>query len=83
MRHPPYFVKASRSLNLALQSAYVWHYLKTELDAVTDAPLTMVVRTGDMATCRFLDNFIRTTEELLAHTALLRCQFTNPVKAVS
>ena len=50
---------------------------------MTDAPLTMVVRTGDMATGRFLDNFIRTTEELLVHTALLRCQFTNPVEAVS
>ena len=83
MRHPPYFVKASRSPNLALRSAYVRHHLKTQLDAVTDAPLTMVVRTGDMATCRFLDNFIRTTEGLLEHTALLRCQFINPVEAVS
>jgi hypothetical protein len=50
---------------------------------VTDVPLTMVVRTGDLAAGRFLDNYLRTTGELLRHPALPRCEFTNPAEAVA
>jgi hypothetical protein len=83
MPRRPYVMKASRSPNLVLRSAYVLHHLKTQLHAMSDAPLTMVVRTGDMATRRFLANYLRTIEELLAHPALPRCQFINPVNAIA
>ena len=82
-RHPPYVVNASRPPNLSLRSTYVWPHLRTQLDSVTDVPLTMVVRTGDLAAGRFLDNYLRTTGELLRHPALPRCEFTNPAEAVA
>lgn len=83
MRRPPYLLKASRPPNLSLRSAYVWPHLQTQLNFATDVPLTMVVRSGDLATGHFLDNFLRTTRQLVKHPALQECEFTNPATAVA
>lgn len=83
VRRPPYLVKASRSPNLSLRSTYVWPHLRSQLDLVTDVPLTMVVRSGDLATGHYLGNFLQTTRQLATHPALRECEFTNPATAVA
>ena len=83
IRRPPYLLKASRSPNLSLRSTYVWTHLRTQLDLVTDVPLTMVVRSGDLATSHFLGNFLETTRQLVKHPALPGCEFTNPATAIA
>jgi hypothetical protein len=83
VRRPPYFLRASRSPNLGLASFYVWPHLRTQLDLETKAPLSIVVRSGDLANERFLKNFQRTTRELVKHPALGRCEFTNPAAAIA
>jgi len=83
VRRPPYVVKASRSPNLALSSSYVWPHIRGELDKESDAPLSMVLRSGDLNEPVFLRNFLRTTGELLRHPRLGRCEFTTPDVAVA
>lgn len=83
MRRPPYLLKASRSPNLSLRSSYVWPHLRTQLDLITNVPMTMVVRTGDLASEHFLRNFLRTTRQFLTHPTLAVCEFTNPATAVA
>jgi len=83
MRRPPYLLKASRPPNLSLRSSYVWPHLRTQLDLITNVPLTMVVRSGDLATGHFLRNFLRTTRQLVKHPGLAACEFTNPATAVA
>lgn len=83
VRRPPYLMKASRPPNLSLHSTYVWPHLRAQLDLATDVPLTMVVRSGDFAAGHFLENFLRTTRQLVTHPALPGCEFTNPAKAVA
>lgn len=83
MRRPPYLLKASRPPNLSLRSTYVWPHLRTQLNLVTDVPLTMVLRSGDLMTGHFLENFVQTTRQLVKHPALPGCEFTNPATAVA
>ena len=83
MRRPPYLLKASRPPNLSLRSGYVLPHLRTQLDLVTDVPLTMVVRSGDLAKGHFLGNFLQTTRQFVKHPALPGCEFTSPATAVA
>ena len=82
-RWPPWVVKASRPLNLALRSSYVWPHLRAQLETTTAVPLVVVVRTGDLGRPRFARNFRRTTRAMLAHPGLARCEFTDPPTAVA
>ncbi len=83
VRRPPYFLKASRSPNLVLDSSYVWPHIRTELERESNTPLTMVLRGGDLTNRAFLKNFLRTTSQLVRHPMLGRCEFTNPAYAVA
>jgi hypothetical protein len=76
-------VKASRSPNLALSSSYVWPHIRNQLEQGSDVPISVVLRSGDLANRGFLKNFLRTTGELARHPMLARCEFTNPATAVS
>ncbi|ULA62714.1 MAG: hypothetical protein LZF86_50094 [Nitrospira sp.] len=83
MRTPPYVRKASRSPNLSLRSTYVWPHLRAQLNIATDVPLTMVVRSGDLAAGHFLNNFLQTARHFVKHPALPACEFTNPATAIA
>jgi hypothetical protein len=83
VRRPPYVMKASRSPNLALSSAYVWPHIRRQLEKESDVPLSMVLRSGDLTTPVFLRNFLHTTGELVRHPMLRRCEFTTPDAAVA
>ncbi len=83
VRRPPYLLKASRSPNLSMPSSYVWPHLRSQLDLETKAPLSAVVRSGDLANERFLGSFLQTTRELVKHPSLGRCEFTNPAAAIA
>ena len=83
VRRPPYLMKASRSPNLALSSSHVWRHIRNQLEQVTDAPLSMVLRSGDLTNRGFLKNFLRTTGELVRHPMLRRSEFTNPATAIA
>lgn len=83
VRRPPYLLKASRSPNLALSSSYVWPHIRAQLEQGGDAPLSVVLRSGDLTNRTFLGNFLRTTGELVRHPTLGRCEFTNPATAIA
>jgi hypothetical protein len=83
VRRWPYFLKASRSPNLALSSSHVWPHIRNELNRESNNPLTMVLRSGDLSNPGFLRNFLRTSGELARHPKLGRCEFTNPAAAVA
>ena len=44
---------------------------------------TFVLRSGDLATTRYRENFLATTAKLAAHPALARCELTTPAEAVA
>src|SRR5208283_4417088 len=46
VRRPPYLIKASRPLNLALRPRPLWRYLAKNLEAPCVEPLVLVVRLG-------------------------------------
>lgn len=83
VRRAPYVIKASRSPNLALSSGYVWPHIRNQLEQESDAPLSMVLRSGDLTNPVFLKNFLHTTGELVRHPGLRRCEFTTPDAAVA
>jgi hypothetical protein len=83
VRRPPYLLKASRSPNLALSSSYVWPHIRDQIEEGGDAPLSMVLRSGDLTNRAFLRNFLRTTSELVRHPMLGGCEFTNPATAIA
>jgi len=83
IRRPPYLMKASRPPNLALSSDYVWPHIRNQLEQGSEAPLSIVLRSGDLTDRDFLKNFLRTTGELVTHPMLARCEFTNPATAVA
>jgi hypothetical protein len=81
-RRPPYLIKVSRSPNLSLRSSYVWPHLRRQLNLETKVPLVIVLRTGDFARSQLFQNFIRTTERLVNHPALVNCEFTHPADTI-
>jgi hypothetical protein len=83
VRRPPYVMKASRSPNLALDSSHVWPMIRAHLDRPSHVPLAFVVRSGDLATPRFMRNFLATTRELVRHPALAFSEFTDPATAMA
>lgn len=83
VRRPPYFMKASRSPNLALESSHVLPHLQSLLNTASSALVTVVLRSGDLADSRFRENFLRTTDGLARHPALSHCEFTNPAEALT
>jgi hypothetical protein len=68
--------------NLSLRSSYVWPHLRRQLNLKTKVPLVIVLRTGDLARSHLFQNFIRTTERLVNHPALVNCEFTHPADAI-
>jgi hypothetical protein len=82
VRRAPYIMKASRSPNLALNTAYVWPHLEKQLAKPNDAPLVFVFRSGDLGTSSFKRNFDSTTRLLARHPALRYCTFTDPPSAI-
>ena len=82
-RRAPYLAKASRSPNLALRPSYVAPHLRAQLELRTTSPLVVVFRAGDLGSPHFLANFLSTVRQLLECRALVRSEFTNPVKAVA
>ena len=83
LRHRPFVARMSDSPNLALDSARVWPTLESELGRDTAVPLVFVLRSGDLATTRYRENFLATTAKLAAHPALARCELTTPAEAVA
>ena len=82
VRRSPYIMRASRSPNLALSSAYVWPHLQKELATPGRAPLVTVFRSGDLSVAKFRRNFDSTTRQLARHPALRYCTFTDPASAI-
>ncbi len=79
----PWLMKASHPGNLALSPSTVWPLIRGLLDEHSDAPITTVFRSGDLAKPTFRRNFLATTRELARHPALARCVFTNPTDAIA
>jgi hypothetical protein len=80
--YPPFLVKASVSPNLALSPLLVAPHLEHELARVTDEPLVVVIRSGDLGSRRRLANFHRNVARIVAHDGLARCELTSPPIAV-
>jgi hypothetical protein len=76
VRRPPFIVRGSRSPNLVLDHTSVWKMISDALDRPSDAPVVIVVRSGDLSNPRFRQNFSRTTSALIRHPALAFCEFT-------
>ncbi|HXV17223.1 MAG TPA: hypothetical protein VD758_10615 [Gemmatimonadaceae bacterium] len=83
VRRAPYFMRASRSPNLALRSSYVWPHLQKELATPSRTPLVTVFRSGDLSNARFRRNFEATTSQLARHPGLQYCEFTDPRGAIA
>ncbi len=82
-RRPPFVIRGSRSPNLVLSHSYVWPHISALLDKPSEAPLVVVVRSGDFVNPRFLKNFLRTTRELVRHPALAYCEITTPDEVIA
>ena len=80
--YPPFIVKASVSPNLALSPLLVAPHLEQELARVTDEPLVIVLRSGDLGSRRRLANFRRNVARIVAHDGLQRCELTSPPTAI-
>lgn len=83
VRRPPYWMRASRSPNLVLDSARTWPFLARELDRPTRVPFVVVLRSGDFATPRFATEARRTATALGRHPALAACEAVDPERALS
>ena len=82
MLRPPFLTRSSVSPNLVLNPLLVRPLLARELACVTDAPLVLALRSGDLAYWRFWAQFRRNVTRLLAHPGLARCEFTSPPVAI-
>ena len=76
VRRFPYAMKVSRPLNMVLRPTTVWHCLKIELSCDDDAPLVLVLRSGDLAQPHFLANFRYIAERLTKHPGMRGRRFS-------
>jgi hypothetical protein len=83
VRRAPFLIRTSRPPNLALDHHVVWADIRAALDHVSPAPIVIVMRSGDLATPRFLANFTRTTAALARHPAMPDCDFVSADEAVA
>ena len=81
-RARPYVVRNCFQPNLSKPPHQVWPHIQAHLDAGAAAPLTIVVRSGDLALPSALQNFLETTRRLTQHPALADCVFTTPPDVV-
>lgn len=82
VRRFPFVMKASRPLNLVLRPRTLWRYLESELASQRAAPLVLVMRTGDLASPRYLKNFRYLARRIASHPGLHNARFTRVDDAV-
>ena len=83
VRRPPYWMRASRSPNLVLDSGRTWPFLARELSRSTRVPFVLALRSGDLAAPRFAAEARRTAAALARHPALAECQAVDPERALA
>lgn len=83
VRRPPFIVWGSRTANLALDHAQVWKIISDALNKPSSAPVTIVLRSGDLSNPRFKENFSRTARTLVRHPALGFCELTTVEEAAA
>lgn len=82
VRRLPYLMKASRPLNLVVRPRTLWRYLDENLAVSHAEPLVFVLRLGDLAFPRYLDNFWYLAGRIVRHSRLRNTRFTRVDQAV-
>jgi hypothetical protein len=75
LRAFPYLGKQSKTLNLVMHPELIAAHIVSELQSKAATPLTLVLRTGDLAEERFLRNFRFVMQALEGAHALRNCEF--------
>jgi hypothetical protein len=84
VRHFPFIVRTSRTMNLVLRPGLLWRHLEQLLaQPAGPAPLVLVLRAGDLSSPSFLASFRKVTGKLAAHSGLARCRFVTVETAMA